>query len=108
VNTCPHCGSEQIDVQYPLCFDCGTIEPYHRTGACKAREPIWKELQSAKMDAEGWSKQADMHATDAAGYLSKLIAAESRIESLVKVGDAIIENGSVSERLANEWNEAKK
>ncbi len=79
MNTCPYCGAEQIDVKYPLYFDCGTIEPYHRTGACKVREPLWKELQAAK----------------------------SRIESLVKVGDAIIENGSVSERLFNEWNKAK-
>lgn len=80
MNTCPHCGAEQIvGVGYPGAFDCGAIEPYHRTGACKAREPLFLELQAAK----------------------------ARIEAIVKVGDAIIENGSVSERLANEWNKSK-
>ena len=48
MNTCPHCGAGQVEVQYPLCFDCGTIEPHHRTGACKAREPLFRELQTAK------------------------------------------------------------
>lgn len=32
---------------------------------------------------------------------------KARIEAIVKAGDEIIENGSVSERLFNEWNKAK-
>lgn len=33
--------------------------------------------------------------------------ANERMSRLIKAGDAILENGSVSERLANEWNKAK-
>lgn len=77
---CPHCGADQIaNIEHPAAFECGAFGHTHRTGACKAREPLFRELQAAK----------------------------ARIEALVKVGDEIIENGSVSERLFNEWNKAK-
>ena len=39
----------------------------------------------------------------------ELNAAKERIGRLIKAGDAIVENGSiVSERLANEWNNASE
>lgn len=84
MNTCPNCGAEQSSTEYANAFACGSLVDrlgwYHPTEVCRAREPLWKELQSTK----------------------------ARIDALVKIGDQIIENGSVSERLANEWNKAKK
>jgi len=81
VNTCPHCGSLSVTIDKAgnHWFSCGSANRF-KSQSCVDREPLFKALQSAK----------------------------ARIASLVKVGDAIIENGSVSERLANEWNKAKK
>lgn len=83
MNTCPNCGAEQSSTEYANAFACGSLVDrrgwYHVTYICKARNGIFLQLQSAK----------------------------ARIESLVKVGDQIIENGSVSERLFNEWTKAK-
>lgn len=76
---CPHCGANQIaNIEHPAAFECGSFGNTHRTVTCKAREPLFLKLKSAK----------------------------ARIEALVKVGDEIIENGSVSERLAGEWKKA--
>jgi len=84
VNTCPHCGMKMENSKYANEYDCGSFfdrkNKWYRTNVCEIREPLWKELQSTK----------------------------ARIDALVKIGDQIIENGSVSERLANEWNKAKK
>jgi hypothetical protein len=38
----------------------------------------------------------------------ELALANEHIRRLTEAGDAIIENGSVSERLLNNWNEAKR
>lgn len=74
------CGADRIvALGYPIAFNCGTLAEHYRTLVCNAREPLFIELQTAK----------------------------ARIESIVKVGDAIIENGSVSDRMADEWNKAK-
>lgn len=87
MNTCPHCGAEPYNNATPNLFDCGTfinvIRDIRRSALCNYIEDFRRPLDA------------------------KLQAAKARIEALVKVGDAIIENGSVSERLANEWNKAK-
>lgn len=79
MNTCPYCGAGVFEYRYPQVYQCGSWRGGVRSYICKAREPLFQELQSTK----------------------------ERIEALVKVGDEIVENGSVSERLANEWNKAK-
>ena len=79
MKNCPHCGADQYSQNYQRAYLCGSITGSHRTRECRAREPLFEELQAAK----------------------------ARIETIVKAGDEIIENGSVSERLANEWNKAK-
>lgn len=83
MNTCPHCGAERDTMVYSNVFRCGSHHDkkgkLFRTACCKYRQPIFQELQFIK----------------------------ARIDALVKVGDQIIENGSVSERLFNEWTKAK-
>lgn len=52
MNTCPHCGAEPVNPQYPHIFDCGTFydgRGKHRQGeACFSREPLFQELKKAK------------------------------------------------------------
>lgn len=52
MKTCPHCGMKGEKSQYVNEFDCGTFfdrdRKHHRARECKAREPLFKELQDAK------------------------------------------------------------
>lgn len=54
MNTCPHCGAEQI-AGYGDWFKCGSRNVTFgmvRTAACSEREPLFQELQSAKARIE--------------------------------------------------------
>lgn len=52
MSTCPHCGAEPVNPQYPHIFDCGTFfdrsNEYRRARECKAREPLFQELKAAR------------------------------------------------------------
>ena len=57
--------------------------------------------------ALGWWFDGSLAAKRAQKLERELNEANERMSRLIKAGDAIAENGSVSERLANEWNNAK-
>lgn len=78
IDRCPHCGAALAarDISgYPY-FRCGSVG-VQRTDQCKVHGEAWSELKSL------WS------------FVGKLI----------EVGDEIVENGSVSERLKTSWEE---
>ena len=52
MKNCPHCGADQYSQNYQRAYLCGSITGSHRTRECRAREPLWKELQSAKARIE--------------------------------------------------------
>jgi hypothetical protein len=59
MNNCPHCGADQFSPMYRHAYQCGSLKSGHRTGACKAREPLWKELQTHKTRIESLEKAGD-------------------------------------------------
>lgn len=61
-------------------FHCGTMYPYGKP---------------CKLDQTAQCQEAEREQLN------------TSIERLKKAGDAMVENGSVSERMAKEWNEAK-
>lgn len=94
MKTCPHCGSLSVTVDKAgnHWFSCGSANRF-KSQSCVDREPLFKALQSAKERIEELKSEKSSWIQHAA--------------RLTAIGDQIIENGSVSERLANEWNKAK-
>jgi hypothetical protein len=85
VNTCQHCGAEQV-ASYRNWFMCGSRSETPgitvRTSACGEREPLFEALQTAK----------------------------ARIERLISAGDVLceIQEGHSGRAAIERWNEAKK
>lgn len=52
MKTCPHCGAEPANPQYPHIFDCDTFYDgrgrHRQSEACFSREPLFQELKKAK------------------------------------------------------------
>lgn len=82
MRTCPYCGADQFSTKYPHAYHCGSLKGGHRTSVCQAREPLWKELQSAK----------------------------ARIERLISAGDVLceIQTGPSGRAAIERWNQAKE
>ena len=59
MNTCPHCGADEFDPKYPYAYQCGSLKCGVRSNYCQVREPLWKELQSAKARIEALEKAGD-------------------------------------------------
>lgn len=89
---CPFCGSKAYDRDADW-FECGTIRlsegNFAGTLNCKNlaefRKPFDAKIEQLERD---------------------LNAANERINRMAKVGFEMIENGSVSERMEREWDEA--
>ncbi len=63
MTTCPFCGAEPINPQYPHILNCGTCcdrqGKFDRGEECFNREPLFQELQSAKSLIEALEKAGD-------------------------------------------------
>lgn len=82
---CQFCNSP-LAKDFTNLFTCGTSHPHrsrYRSTVCELGEKIFK-------------------------LTSERDALQSRVERLEKVGSEIVCNGSVSERLYNQWNAAKE
>ena len=59
MKNCPHCGADQYSQNYQRAYLCGSITGSHRTRECRAREPLFEELQAAKARIEALEKAGD-------------------------------------------------